>query len=111
MPIARTRKHDELCNHDLVPNLGDHGFESIADTLLSQEVYVCFTLAFDVLRIEGVIGGIVRGTICELYDAPSDEATNIERDSPDRDCVIPVWKLSCELLTSREVVLTCLCLA
>lgn len=59
-------------------DLGQHATESIRDTLVSYEAYVCFVLTFDVLRVRGIVDNRPRGTICEFRNAPSDKTIDVE---------------------------------
>ena len=95
----------------MASNLGEHVPERTTNTLFSHNVDVCFMLAFDVLRVEGIIADAARGTICESQNTSFDEAVDIERDGPDCDCFVTASKLSFEVLTRRVIVLTCLYLA
>jgi hypothetical protein len=60
------RKHDDLNRDNLVPNLRDHGRESIGETLVSVDVYERSMLAFDVLWVGWLVDNGTRYAVGEF---------------------------------------------
>lgn len=78
MSIASTGQSGELDRMHLVPDLGKHGHESIAETLFPFSIGEGFVLAFDVLWVGGIIDNVAPDTICEFCDPPFDKAVDVE---------------------------------
>ena len=94
-----------------MPNLGEQGRESTRNTLVSFEVYICFTLAFDMFRVQGVVDNRARDPIRKFRDAPSDKAVDVERDSSNGNCFVTAWKVSIKASTGKKTTPTCSYLA
>ena len=58
-------------------------------------------LAFDVLWAAGIIDSGTWDTICKFRDASLDKAVNVERDSPNCNCLVAARKLLGEVSCDR----------